>query len=142
MSCTGAFLAIGVYNISLIKHLSANGVLMEIEAQLKKVMRRSDVIGRLSQDHLGMVLSSCRPDQIAGATRRFLGTVTSFDTTGGSIDLPLSIASVAFPDQGLTSSEVITRAETTLVEAMRAGPYSHTGRGLEHSAVRQLRRRG
>src|ERR1700704_4634950 len=64
MPCAGAFLAIGVYNAALIEHLSANAVLIEIAARLKKVMRRGDVIGRISEDHLGLVLSSCRPDNI------------------------------------------------------------------------------
>jgi GGDEF domain-containing protein len=143
MPRTGAFLAIGVYNLSLIKHLSANAVLMEIAARLKKVMRRGDVIGRISQDHLGMVLSVCRPDNIVGATKRFLATVTSIDTPRGSIDVMLSIASVPFPDQSLTSPEVITRAEMTLVEAMRAGPPPQPEPEPEgSSAVRPLRRRG
>jgi GGDEF domain-containing protein len=143
MPRTGAFLAIGVYNLSLIKHLSANAVLMEIAARLKKVMRRGNVIGQISQDHLGIVLSVCRPDNIAGATKRFLATVTSIDTPRGSIDVTLSIASVAFPDHGMTSSEVIARAETTLVEAMRAAPPPRTEPEPEEpSVVRPLRRRG
>ena len=143
MPCTGAFLAIGVYNISLIEHLSANAVLMEIAARLKKVMRRGDMIGWISEDHLGIVLSSCRPDNISGATKRFVATVTSIDTPRGSIDVTLSIASVAFPNDGLISSEVITRAEAMLIEAMRAGPPPQTEPAPdEPSAVRQLRRRG
>jgi hypothetical protein len=64
-----------------------------------------------------------------------LATVASIDTPRGSIDLPLSIASVAFPDQGLTSAEVITRAETTLVEAMRARPAPQTQREPEEPGV-------
>jgi GGDEF domain-containing protein len=143
MPCSGAFLAIGVYNISLIKHLSADAVLMEIAARLKKVMRHGDVIGRISEDHLGIVLSVCRPDNIAGATKRFLARVTSIDSPRGSLDVTLSIASVAFPDQGMTSSGVIKRAEETLVEAMRAGPPSQPEREPEGpGVVRQLRRQG
>lgn len=144
--CSRAFLAIGVYNISFIssmQHLTANAVLMEIAARLKKVMRRGDVIGRISEDHLGIVLMKCRPDQIARATERFLATITSIDTPGVSIDVTLSIASVAFPDRGMTSSEVITQAETTLVEAMRGRPAPKTQREPEEpSVVRPLRRQG
>ena len=101
------------------------------------------MIGRVSEDHLGIVLSVCRPDNIAGATKRFLATVTSIDIPRGSLDVTLSIASVAFPDQGMTSSGVIKRAEETLVEAMRAGLPPQTKREPEEpNVVRPLRRRG
>ncbi len=52
----------------------------------------------------------------------------------------MSIGSASFPDQGLTSYDVITRAESALAEAKRAGRDCHTHyRMTEEQRERQRR---
>src|SRR5207302_6009589 len=53
-------------------------------------------------------------------------SATPVMTTRGPIYVTVSIGSATFPDQGLTSYDVITRAESALGEAKRAGRDCHT----------------
>jgi GGDEF domain-containing protein len=98
-------------------------LITEIERRLKDVLRGSDVIGRLNEDQFGIVLSRCGPGNILTAAKRFLAAATSTQIIIGdsAVGVLLSTASVAFPDEGLTScEEVIAQAETRLLHEARS----------------------
>jgi two-component system cell cycle response regulator len=126
MPSSAALLVIRISNMTKAKKLfgdrAAQIVMTEIEKRLKKVVRHTDAIGRLGEDQFGIVLSRCPPDKIPAAGKRFLAAATSapINTIDGSIEVTISIISVGFPDEGLTSSEVIARAETRMHEARSA----------------------
>jgi diguanylate cyclase (GGDEF)-like protein len=126
MPSSAALLVIRISNMTRAKKLfgdrAAQIVMTEIEKRLKKVVRHTDAIGRLGEDQFGIVLSRCPPDKIPAAGKRFLAAATSapINTIDGSIEVTISIISVGFPDEGLTSSEVIARAETRMHEARSA----------------------
>jgi diguanylate cyclase (GGDEF)-like protein len=128
-----AFLSVGIDNMTMINdlfgHQAADTVLIEIGRRLDSCLRVSDLIGRLCGDRFGVVLSHCPPEDVHAVAEKILAAVNSapVTTSRGSVYATVSIGGVSFPDQGLTSYDVITRAETALAEAKRAGRdcYSH-----------------
>ncbi len=139
-----AFLAVGVDNMTIINDMygyeAADTVLIEIGRRLDDSLRVSDLIGRLGGDRFGIVLSHCTADHIAAVAEKIIAAVnaTPVITGRGPVYATVSVGSASFPDQGLTSYDVITRAETALSEAKRAGRDCHTHyRMTEEQRVRQ-----
>jgi diguanylate cyclase (GGDEF)-like protein len=126
-----AFLSVGVDNTTMINDMFGNEVadtaLIEIGRRLDNCLRISDVIGRLGGDRFGIVLPHCPPEHIAATAEKIRGTVNArpIPTARGPIYATVSIGSAAFPDHGLTSYDVITRAESALADAKRAGRDCH-----------------
>ncbi len=127
-----AFLSVGVDNMTMINDMfgyeAADTVLIEISRRLDTCLRASDVIGRLGGDRFGIALSHCPAENIGAVGEKVLAAINGAPvvTARGSIYATVSIGSVSFPDQGLTSYDVITRAESALSEAKRAGRDCHT----------------
>jgi diguanylate cyclase (GGDEF)-like protein len=127
-----AFLSVGIDNMTMINDLfgyqAADTVLIEIGRRLDSCLRVSDLIGRLGGDRFGIVLSLCPPEDIQTVAEKILAVVSSAAvmTSRGPIYATVSIGGVSFPDEGLTSYDVITRAETALAEAKRAGRDCYT----------------
>src|SRR6185436_12419372 len=73
-------------------------------------------------------LSDCPPEGATAAAEKILAEVNStpVPTVRGPIYATVSIGSASFPDQGLTSYDVITRAESALADAKRAGRDCHS----------------
>ncbi|HYU11713.1 MAG TPA: EAL domain-containing protein [Stellaceae bacterium] len=142
-----ALLSIGVDNMTMINDLfgyqAADTVLIEIGRRLDACLRVSDLIGRLGGDRFGIVLSHCPPDNIAAAAEKVLAAINSMPitTSRGPVYATVSIGGVSFPDQGLTSYDVITRAETALAEAKRAGRDCYAHYRMTHEQ-RERQRRG
>jgi diguanylate cyclase (GGDEF)-like protein len=141
-----AFLSIGIDNMTMINDMygyeAADSVLIEVGRRLDTCVRVSDVIGRLGGDRFGVVLSQCPPESVGAAAEKVLAAVNSrpVTTERGSVYATVSIGSAAFPDQGLTSYDVITRAESALAEAKRAGRDCHSHyRMTEEQRERQRR---
>ena len=126
-----AFLSVGIDNMTMINdmfgHEAADTVLIEIGRRLDSCLRISDLIGRLGGDRFGIVLSHCPEENLGAAAEKILAAVsaTPVMTARGPIYATVSIGSAAFPDQGLTSYDAITRAESALAEAKRAGRDCH-----------------
>lgn len=127
-----AFLSVGVDNMTTINDLygyeTADTVLIEIGRRLDTCVRASDIIGRLGGDRFGIALSHCPAEHIGAAAEKIIAAINArpVPTASGPISATVSIGSAAFPDQGLTSYDVITRAESALAEAKRAGRDCHT----------------
>jgi len=142
-----AFLSIGVDNMTMINDLfgyqAADTVLIEIGRRLDACLRVSDLIGRLGGDRFGIVLSHCPPDNIPAAAEKVIAAINSMPitTSRGPVYATVSIGGVSFPDQGLTSYDVITRAENALAEAKRAGRDCYTHYRMTHEQ-RERQRRG
>ena len=84
-------------------------------AKLRESLRASDVVARLCEDQIGIVLPYLRSSSATVATRRIHALRSkSVQTPFGAVDLTFSVASVLFPDEGLTPSDVIKRAQSTL----------------------------
>jgi diguanylate cyclase (GGDEF)-like protein len=127
-----AFLSVGVDNMTMINDMysyeAADTVLIEIGRRLDNCVRVSDLIGRLGGDRFGIVIANCPPENIAAVSEKILTAVnsTQVTTAHGPVYATVSIGSASFPDQGLTSYDVITRAESALADAKRAGRDCHS----------------
>ena len=127
-----AFMSVGIDNMTMLNEMygyeTADTVLVEIGRRLDNCVRVSDMIGRLGGDRFGIVLSHCPPAGIAAAAEKVLAEVNDSPvaTSRGLIYATVSIGSASFPDQGLTSYDVITRAESALADAKRAGRDCHS----------------
>ena len=123
----GAYLAVGVDKLATINdalgYKAADQVLVEIGRRLDKCLRSSDVIGRVGGDRFGVVLGHCIETHIATAAEKILAAVNEapIETASGPIYATVSIGGAAFPEQAKTAYEVMTRAESALAEAKRAG---------------------
>jgi diguanylate cyclase (GGDEF)-like protein len=123
----GAYLAIGIDNLAAINEAfgyeTADAVLIEVGQRLDRCMRASDVIGRVGGDRFGVVLANCAEAHVAAAADKILMAVSQvpIDTAVGPVYATVSIGGAAFPEQAKVAYDVMTRAETALGEAKRAG---------------------
>jgi diguanylate cyclase (GGDEF)-like protein len=123
----GAYLAVGVDKLATINdalgYKAADQVLVEIGRRLDNCLRASDVIGRVGGDRFGIVLGHCAEASVATAAEKILAAVNeaAIETASGLIYVTVSIGGAAFPEQAKTAYEVMTRAESALAEAKRAG---------------------
>jgi len=123
----GAYLAVGVDKLATINdalgYKAADQVLVEIGHRLDNCLRANDVIGRVGGDRFGIVLDHCTEANIATAAEKILAAVNEapIETAAGPIYATVSIGGAAFPEQAKTAYEVMTRAESALAEAKRAG---------------------
>ncbi len=124
---SGAYLAVGIDKLSNINdafgYKAADSVIIEIGQRLDRCLRVSDVIGRVGGDRFGIVLADCAEQNTAIAAEKILGAVGQMpiDTVAGPVYATVSIGCATFPEQAKTSYDVMTRAETALAEAKRAG---------------------
>src|SRR5208282_511328 len=98
-------------------------VIVEVGQRLDHCLRVSDVIGRMGGDRFGIVLANCPEQNIAVVAEKVLSACSQMpiDTGAGPVYATVSVGGAAFPDQAKTAYEVMTRAETALAEAKRAG---------------------
>ncbi len=122
-----AYLAVGIDKLAAINdsfgYQAADAVIIEVGQRLDRNLRMSDVIGRVGGDRYGIVLTCCGEDHVAAAAEKVLASVSSapIETSAGPVYATVSIGSAIFPDQAKTAFDVMTRAETALTEAKRAG---------------------
>ena len=123
----GAYLAVGIDKLTAINdalgYEIADAMIVAIGHRLDRSLRVSDVIGRVGGDLFGIVLAHCPEEHVAAAAEKIIATVAHVPimTEAGPIYATVSIGSATFPEQAKTSYEVMTRAETALAEAKRAG---------------------
>jgi len=123
----GAYLAIGIDKLTAVNdalgYEAADAVIVAVGQRLDRCLRVSDVIGRVGGDRFGIVLANCPEEHVAAAAEKILAAVSHSPvmTASGPVYVTISIGSATFPEQAKTSYEVMTRAETALAEAKRAG---------------------
>lgn len=123
----GSYLAVGIDKVAAINdafgYRAADAVIIEIGQRLDRCLRVSDVIGRVGGDRYGIVLATCDEESVAAAAEKILVAVSSIpiETLAGPVYATVSIGGASFPEQAKTSYDVMTRAETALAEAKRAG---------------------
>ena len=117
---SSALLAVSIDNMRSIIDLFGDAVIEPIftgfAARLKETLRRSDIVARLGESQLGIVLPYFRANGTAVAVKRVLALRSKPLLAGefGVIDLRLSVAIVSFPDGQMTASDIMTRAEASL----------------------------
>ena len=123
----GGYLAIGIDKLGTINdafgYQIADEVIIEIGRRLDRGFRDSDVMGRIGGDRFGVVLSGCPAENVATVAEKILALIgqAQITTSAGPLYATVSIGGVCFPEQGMDGFDVMTRAETALAEAKRAG---------------------
>ncbi len=118
---------------------AADTVLIEIGRRLDSCLRVSDLIGRLGGDRFGIALSHCPEPSISPRPPRRSWQRSArrrWRPRAGRSMRRCRSAAPSFPDQGLTSYDVITRAESALAEAKRAGRDCHYPLSHDRGAAR------
>ena len=123
----GALLVIGVDQMGMLNiaygHEAGDKVLITIGQRLDRCLRTSDVVGRLGGDRFAILLASCDEEQALRAAERVLRMVrqSPIEIEGRQVGVTVSAAIVLFPIQSKTSFDVITKAESALLQAKTAG---------------------
>jgi diguanylate cyclase (GGDEF)-like protein len=123
----GAYLVIGVDNLTSVNDsfgdAVGDAVLIEVGRRLEQTLRAADVLGRLGSDRFGVVLPECPEDQVAIAAERIIAAINGKPIGAGSAPIfaTVSVGAASFPEQAQIAPEIMTRAESALGEAKRAG---------------------
>jgi len=141
----GAYLAVGIDKLTSVNdalgYEAADAVIVAVGQRLDRCLRVSDVIGRVGGDRFGIVLANCAEEHVAIAAEKILTAISHSPimTAAGPVYVTVSIGSATFPDQAKTAYEVMTRAETALAEAKRAGRNCYLPYRLSEEQRRQHR---
>ena len=123
----GAFLVVGIDKINMVNQAFgydvADSVIVAVGQRLDRCLRACDVIGRLSGDRFGVVLSNCPATQLGLAAEKILEVArnTEVETAAGPIHVTVSIGAVVFPAAATTAVDAMTKADIALQNAKRLG---------------------
>lgn len=126
-----AFLMVGVDQLGMINRAYGSdvgdAVLVEIAQRLDRCLRNSDIIGRPGGDRFGVILSN---SDLVGANVTADRILTIFrdrpiDVGAHRLTVSVSIGVVAFPLQARTSVDVMSKAESAMLEAKALGRDGH-----------------
>ena len=119
----GAFLTVGIDSHSMIMEAfggaTVDAVVLALGQRIERVVRESDVIGRMASDTFGVVVSNCPPDQLATVADKLLAICdeSPVETASGPVHLKISIGGVVFPELGQNAHDVIAQADLARREA-------------------------
>ncbi|MHB8690964.1 MAG: putative bifunctional diguanylate cyclase/phosphodiesterase [Solirubrobacteraceae bacterium] len=124
----GAVLAIDLDHFKLtndnLGHHAGDQLIIRITSLLRNRLRDSDVIGRLGGDELAVILPYATEEQAALVAQSLLELLRSTEIDLGSehpTRITASIGVTLFDHEGLTSDEVLIRADVALYEAKEQG---------------------
>ena len=120
-----AFAIVAVNNLDVMNEAYgfevADEVIVALGKRLRHVMRTGDGIARYSGSKFGVILNSCKPEELNLALERFMRAVRDsvIETKMGPVWALLSIGAVSLPALGDDASQAIAHAEEALSEAFR-----------------------
>ena len=123
----GAYLALGIDNMAMVNDAfgcaAADAALVAVAHRLEQALGATDRLGRIGGDRFGVLLADCGEAALAGAAERLRAAISERPvfTRAGPIYLTASLGCLAFPRQAASAEDAMTRAETALAEAKRAG---------------------
>jgi diguanylate cyclase (GGDEF)-like protein len=121
------FLAVGIDNMAMINDAfgfeAADAVIVAVGERLERSLGASDLLGRIGGDRFGILLVEAGEERIDGASERILAAISErpIVTSVGPIYITVSIGCAACPGHAATPEDIMTRAETALADAKRAG---------------------
>lgn len=133
----GAFLVIGLDTLGMIHDAyagaAADEAILELGQRIERHVRTSDIVGRLSADCFGVILTNCPASNLGAIALKLIGGIqdTPAETGSGPVQLKVSIGASAFPRPGIGAQDIVTQADMARREALAAPAlpfvrYQHT----------------
>lgn len=123
----GAFVVVGVDKLGMINAAygceSGDAILVDVARCLDDCLRVSDTVGRLGGDRFGIVLEGRDERDADVVADRVLSAIRSLfvDIDAGRLHVSASAGIASFPSAGQNSLDIITRAESALLDAKAKG---------------------
>ncbi|TQV83381.1 EAL domain-containing protein [Denitrobaculum tricleocarpae] len=124
---TGAFVVIGIDKLGMINTAygceSGDAILVDVARCLDDCLRMSDTVGRLGGDRFGIVLEGRDEGDADVVADRVLSSIRSLfvDIDAGRLHVSASAGIANYPSAGQNSLDIITHAESALLDAKAKG---------------------
>ncbi|EWY38959.1 hypothetical protein N825_10385 [Skermanella stibiiresistens SB22] len=124
---TGGYIVIDIDGLGAVNtafgYDAADAVIIEVSQRLERMIRPSDVVGRIGGDRFGVVVNKCAEANLPRVAEKILALFRNepVHTPAGLIQVSVSVGSVAFPEFVKTVFDAETHAESALAEARDAG---------------------
>ncbi len=124
---TGAFVVIGIDKLGMINTAygceSGDAILVDVARCLDDCLRMSDTVGRLGGDRFGVVLEGREEGDADVVADRVLSAIRSLfvDIDAGRLHVSASAGIASYPSSGQNSLDIITHAESALLDAKAKG---------------------
>ncbi|HVT59398.1 MAG TPA: EAL domain-containing protein [Thermoanaerobaculia bacterium] len=104
-------------------HRAGDELLVKLAASLREQVRETDVLARLAGDEFAVLLPHTLRDEAEALARRLLEAVhgNTVNVGGKPIRTTASIGIALFPEHGLSSEELLARADLAMAQAKQEG---------------------
>jgi diguanylate cyclase (GGDEF)-like protein len=116
-------------------------VIAQVAKRVRAMLRGKDHLGRFSGNKLGVVLTSCTPDELTIAADRLLSGVRdeTVTTPAGPVAVTVTIGGVTAPRHARTVPEILSRTQDALhaARSKRHGSFAAYRPNVERDALRR-----
>lgn len=123
----GAYLSVGINALPVAAdaggRAAADAVIVAAGLRLERMLRTTDVMGRVDEDVYGAILGHCPEREIGMIAERILRSFREepIDTPAGPVRVSVSIGGICFPSAVQTGFEAMSHSEAAMREAKQAG---------------------
>ncbi len=104
-------------------HQYGDEYLLEVSRRLTRVLRRTDVLGRLGGDEFGVIIPKCNEEEVRTIGASLLSALdgNALQQDGKEVPVGASIGVALFPTQSAVPIELLARADAAMYTAKRRG---------------------
>jgi len=104
-------------------HQYGDEYLLDVSRRLAKVLRKTDILGRLGGDEFGVIIPSVSESESETVANALLGTLSQemIECDSKLIHISASIGIAFFPTQGYIASDLLAKADAAMYTAKNKG---------------------
>lgn len=104
-------------------HQYGDEYLLDVSHRLAKVLRKTDILGRLGGDEFGVIIPSVTEEETKTVATALLGTLSQemVEHDNKLIHISASIGIAFFPSQGYIASDLLAKADAAMYTAKNKG---------------------
>ena len=104
-------------------HQYGDEYLLDVSRRLAKVLRKTDILGRLGGDEFGVIIPSVTEEEAVTVANALLGTLSQemIECDNKLIHISASIGVAFFPTQGYVASDLLAKADAAMYTAKNKG---------------------
>ncbi|WP_455200931.1 diguanylate cyclase domain-containing protein, partial [Kaarinaea lacus] len=104
-------------------HQYGDEYLLDVSRRLAKVLRKTDILGRLGGDEFGVIIPSVTEKETETVANALLGTLSQemIECENKLIHISASIGIAFFPTQGYVASDLLAKADAAMYTAKNKG---------------------